>query len=128
MLALGTAVASFAAFVVSSVYYSVLTPYEQRTLGERALDRGRPGPLKIVGELLRTALVAAAFAWVAGRTDLLDLPGALLLAAVLWLGFPVALLAGSVTWEKTPPVTAAIHAGDWLLKLLLIGAVLGALH
>jgi hypothetical protein len=128
MLALGIAVASFAAFVASSVYYSVVTPFEQRALGERALDRGRPRPLKIVGELLRTALVAAVFAWVAGRTDLLDLPGALLLAAVLWLGFPVALLTGSVTWEKVPPVTAAIHAGDWLLKLLLIGAVLGALH
>ncbi len=125
---LAIAVASFAAFVAGSVYYSVVTPFEQRTLGDRALDRGRPGPLTIVGELLRTALVAAVFALVAGRTDLLDLPGALLLAAVLWLGFPVALLTGSVTWEKVPPVTATMHAGDWLLKLLLIGAVLGALH
>ncbi len=41
---------------------------------------------------------------------------------------PVALLTGSIAWEKVPPITAAIHAGDWLLKLLLIGAVLGALH
>ncbi len=128
MLALGIAVASFAAFVVSSVYYSLLTPLEQRALGERALDRGRPGPGKVVAELARTALVAAVFAWVAGRTDLLHLPGALLLAVVLWVGFPVVLLTGSVIWEKVSPVTAAMHAGDWLLKLLLVGAVLGVLN
>ena len=128
MTALAVAIGAVASFVLSSVYYSLVTPFEQRALGERALDRGRPGPAKVLAELLRTAVVAAVFAWVAVRTDLLDLPGALLLAVVVWVGFPVALLTGSVTWEKTPTVTAAIHAGDWLLKLLLIGAVLGALH
>lgn len=72
--------------------------------------------------------MAGVFAWIAGRADLLALPGALLLALVTWVGFPVALLTGSIAWEKVPPVTAALHAGDWLLKLLLIGGVLGALH
>ena len=111
MVALGVAVAAVAAFVLSSVYYTVATPVERRALGDRALDRGRPAPWKV-----------------AAVADLLSLPGTLLLALVVWIGFPVALLTGSVTWEKVPPVTAALHAGDWLLKLLLIGAVLGALH
>jgi hypothetical protein len=128
MVALGVAVAAVAAFVLSSVYYSVAAPLERRVLGDRTLDRGRPVAWKIGAEMLRTALVALAFAWVAARSDLLTPPGSLLLALVLWVAFPVALLLGSVTWERVPPVTAAMHAGDWLLKLLLIGAVLGALH
>ena len=128
MLALGVAVAAVAAFVLSSLYYVVLTPLEHRVLGERALDRGRPAPWKVIAEVLRTALVAAVFAWVADRADLLSLPQSLGLALVLWLGFPAAILTGSVTWEKVPPVTAAMHAGDWLLKLLLIGAVVGGLQ
>jgi hypothetical protein len=128
MIALGVAVAAIAAFVLSSAYYAAATPFERRALGDRAPDRGRPAPVTVVAELLRTALVAAAFDWVAFRANLLELPGSLLLAVVIWVGFPVALLTGSVAWEKVPPLTAAMHAGDWLLKLLLIGAVLGAVH
>ena len=128
MLALGILVATAGAFVLSSVYYSLLTPVERRRLGDRAIDRGRPAPWQVGAELLRTAGVAVVFSWLAERADLLALPGALILAVVVWIGFPVVLLTGSVTWEKVPPVTAALHAGDWLLKLLLIGAVLGALH
>jgi len=128
MVVLGVAVASLAAFVLSSVYYVVITPVERRVLGDRALDRGRPAPWKAATELVRTAVVAGVFAWLAARADLLDLPGSLLLAVVAWLGFPVVLLSGSVVWERVPVVTAAIHAGDWLLKLALIGAVLGVLH
>lgn len=129
MIALGIAVSAVAAFVASSVYYAVVTPVERRLLGDRALDRGaRPAPWKVAAELLRTALVATVFAWIAANTDLLALPGTLGLAVVVWLGFPFVLLTGSVVWDDVPPLTATMHAGDWLLKLVLIGAVLGALH
>lgn len=128
MIALGVAVSAVAAFVLSSLYYVVVMPYEQKLVGDRALDRGRPAPWKVGAELLRTALVAGVFAWIAAQANLLQLPGTLLLALVVWLGFPVVLLTGSVVWERVSPVTAAMHAGDWLLKLLLIGTVLGALH
>jgi len=128
MIGIGLAVAAVAAFVLSSTYYTLTTPLEVRALGDRALDRGRPAPWQVLTELVRTAVVALAFAWLADRSDLLDLPGSLQLALVAWLAFPVVLLPGSVTWERVPPVTAAIHAGDWLLKLLLIAVVLGLLH
>jgi hypothetical protein len=32
---------------------------------------------------------------------------------------------GSVIWDRVPPVTALLHAGDWLLKLLVIAAIVG---
>jgi hypothetical protein len=50
---------------------------------------------------------------------------ALVLGAGLWAAFPVVLLSGSVFHEKVPWQLAAIHAGDWLVKLLLVSAVVG---
>ena len=43
----------------------------------------------------------------------------------LWVAFPVVLLSGSVVHEKVPWQQAAVHAGDWLVKLLLMSAVQG---
>jgi Protein of unknown function (DUF1761) len=128
MIVLGIAVAAVAAFVASSVYYLVLTPVEHQILGDRAIDRRRPGPAKVIGELARTVVVAAAFAWIAAQSHRETLPGVWLLALIAWIGFPVTLLTGSIAWEKVPPVTAAIHAGDWLIKLMLIATLVGFLH
>ena len=47
---------------------------------------------------------------------------------LLWIGFPVVLLVGSVLWEHVPVKVAAIHAGDWLVKLLVIPIILSAWH
>ena len=128
MIVSGVAIAAVAAFVLSSVYYVVVSPLERRALGDRVLDRGRPGPWRVVTELVRTAVVGAGFAWVAAQADLLTLPSSLLLALVLWVAFPVVLLTGSIIWERVPWQTAAVHAGDWLLKLLLVAFVLGLVH
>ncbi|WP_102192484.1 DUF1761 domain-containing protein [Microbacterium aurantiacum] len=128
MIALGIAVAAVAAFILSSIYYIVTTPIEKRALGDRLIDRGKPAVWKVVTELLRTAVVGAAFAWVAAQAGMLTLPGAVLLAVVLWIAFPLVLLTGSIIWERVPWQTAAIHAGDWLLKLLLVALVLGLIH
>lgn len=128
MIALGVAVAAVAAFVLSSVYYVVVSPLERRALGDRVLDRGHPSLWRVVTELVRTAVVGAGFAWVAAQADLLALPSSLLLAFVLWVAFPVVLLTGSIIWERVPWQTAAIHSGDWLLKLLLVAFVIGLVH
>lgn len=128
MIVWGIAVAALAAFVLSSVYYVVTTPLEQRALGDRAVERGRPAPWKAVTELVRTAVVGAGFAWIATQGDLLALPSSLLLALVLWVAFPVVLLTGSIIWERVPWQTAAIHSGDWLLKLVLVALAIGLIH
>lgn len=128
MIAVGIIVATVAAFILSSVYYMLLTPLEQRATAGRAVERGKPGPLRVVAELLRTAVLAAGLAWVAAQAGMIDLPGALLLAVVLWVVFPVVLLTGSVGWDRTPVPTALLHGGDWLMKLLLIALIIGLLH
>jgi hypothetical protein len=128
MVGLGIAVAAVAAFIISSVYYTVVTPLERRAVGAAALDRGRPRPWKVLTELLRTAIVASAFAWIAHRGGDLDIRHGLVLALIMWAGFPLVLLTGSVIWERVHPATAAIHTGDWLVKLLLIAVILGLIH
>jgi len=128
VVGLGILVAAVAAFVVSSVYYAAATPLERQVVGSAALDRGRPQVWKVVTELVRTAVVASVFAWIAHRSGDLDVRHGIVLAVVAWVGFPLVLLTGSVIWERVHPATAALHAGDWLLKLLLIAAILGLLH
>ena len=54
--------------------------------------------------------------------------GAVRLGLVLWIGFPFVLLTGSTMWEDVPWTLAAIHAGDWLVKTLLMTAILGVWH
>jgi hypothetical protein len=127
-IGIGIAAAAVVAFVVSSVYYAAATPLERRAVGQAALDRGRPKPWKVLTELLRTAVVASAFAWIAHRAGDVGVGHAVVLALVLWVGFPLVLLTGSVIWEKVHPATAAIHAGDWLIKLLLIAVIVDLLH
>ncbi|WP_067244706.1 DUF1761 domain-containing protein [Microbacterium resistens] len=128
MIGIGIAVATVAAFILSSVYYMVLTPWERRATGGRAVERGKPGPVRVLAELLRTAVLASGFGWLATQAGMTDLPGVLLLAVVLWIVFPVVLLTGSVGWDRAPVPTAVLHAGDWLLKLLLIAVAIGLLH
>ncbi|MEU1735168.1 DUF1761 domain-containing protein [Streptosporangium sp. NPDC020145] len=119
--------ASIVAFVLSSTYYALLTPTEKRLLGERAPDRGdRPPPLKILLELVRGLVVAAVIAGLARYAGLTDVWSTVVLGLVLWAGFPAVLLTGSMMWERTPAVTAALHAGDWLVKILVISAIVGA--
>ncbi len=38
------------------------------------------------------------------------------------------LLAGSVIWENVPWKLAALHAGDWLVKLLVIAVIVSVWH
>src|SRR5262244_4281750 len=103
MIVVGVVVAAVAAFVISSAYYAVATPVERRVLGASAIDRGRPQAWKVLTELLRTAVVAGVFAWIAARAELASLPGSLGLAALLWVGFPAVLLTGSVQWNGSRP-------------------------
>jgi hypothetical protein len=46
----------------------------------------------------------------------------------LWVGFPLVLWVGAVVHERTPLKLAAIHGGDWLIKLLAIGVIVAAIQ
>lgn len=115
-------VAAVAVFAFAAVYYSMLAA-QAAQLNPVYADAARPGPSFILIELARALIVAAVVAALARLTGVTDLAGAIFLGLALWVAFPVVLLVGSVVHEKVPPKLAAIHAGDWLVKLLVIAVI-----
>ena len=94
-------------------------------LDEAYADGGPPAAWVLPVELARSAAVATAVAVLSGSTGSRNPGSAARLGLGLWGAFPVVLLTGSVVHEKVPWQQAAIHAGDWLVKLLLISVTVG---
>ncbi len=120
---LGVAFAAVVVLVVSTIYYIVFTSQLKRLSAAYADASGSPAPWRVLVELARSFVVGAVVAGLVSLIGVTDLAGAIQLGLALWIGFPVVLLTGSVIWEKVPPQLAAIHSGDWLLKLLIITVI-----
>lgn len=116
--------AAIAAFVASGAYYSLLGG-QLAKLSEAYDQDGRMSLWEVIAELLRSLVTAAVVAGLVEWTGANGIGTAILLGLLLWIGFPLVLLAGSVLDEKVPAKSAAIHAGDWLIKLVLIGFIIG---
>lgn len=120
LLAVAVAVAAVVAFVLSATYYMVLGD-QLATVSEAAA--GPAPPWTIAAELLRSLVVVAAVAGLASNTATVDWTGGVVLGLALWVGFPLVLWAGAIVHERTPLKLAAIHAGDWLIKLLVVTVI-----
>lgn len=115
-------VAAIAAFVASGLWYSPLvlgTQYAQLRGAEPAVM----GPGEILVEFVRTLVVAYVFARLVLLLGVGDWKRALRFGLLVWIGFPTMILLGSVAHENVPLQLAAIHAGDWLVKVLILGVV-----
>lgn len=121
MLILGVGLAAVVGFVLSGVYYAV-TPTVPVYPGHIA--PARTGVQVALVELLRNSAIAALVAGLmaAGRVDG-PLQGALLGLALAIL--PIVLLAGAAFHEGTSSRGAAMHTGDWIIKLVAIGVIVG---
>jgi hypothetical protein len=118
-------VATVAAFVASSVYYSAFDRLRARLLGTEPAAGERPPAWKVAVELVRSLVIATALAIAVTRLDIDGAGPVLVLAVGVWLAFPVTILSGSVVWDDVPWRLAALHAGDWLLKAILIALLVG---
>ena len=119
---LGILVATIAAFVSGGTYYAVFGD-QLAKVSDAAVSAEPPPPWKLAVELLRCLVLAAVVAGLAAQGGIDEWTGGLLLGLALWTGFPLVLWTGAVIHEDTPIGLAAIHAGDWLVKLLLVGAI-----
>lgn len=119
---LAIAVATVAAFLLSGAWYAALGGQLAR-LHEAYASPTRPAAANIPVELARNLVVAVVIAALVGQIEVGGFAAAVVLGLVLWVGFPVVLLAGSIFHEKVPSKLAAIHAGDWLVKLLVIAVI-----
>ena len=80
-------------------------------------------PWTIAPELLRTLVAVTVVAGLAANTGTDDWRGGLWLGLALWVGFPLVLWAGAMLHERASWRLAAIHAGDWLVKLLVVSVI-----
>ena len=119
-------VAAAAAFVVSLVWYTIFGDAWMELRGidpATAADMGTP-VWKMLFVVVQSLVVACMLAYFVAQLGIFDWRGAVRLGALIWI-FPAAILLGSVVHENVPLMLAAIHAGDWLAKLLLMTVILG---
>ncbi len=130
---LAVVVAALAVFVLGWLWYSpllFLKPWMRlRGMDPVAAMAGAKMPAgKLLVELARCLVLAYVIACFVAQLGLGSWTGAVRLGLFLWIGFPVILLTGSVLWENVPWKVAAIHAGDWLVKMLVIPIVVTVWH
>jgi hypothetical protein len=116
-------VAGAAAFIFSLVWYSPLVFGSIWVEAKGAAATAMP-VWKFFVAPLRELITAGLLAWLIGRLGIDSWKGAAGLGLVLWLAFYVVQLAGAVIFDGMPPALGAVHAGDWLGKMLLMAVIL----
>ncbi len=127
---LAAVVAALAALLASMLWY-ILFAKQRRELSRKETtsspdDMRRPRPGKILIEVVRNLVLALVSAYLILHLSITNLSGAVFFGMVAWIGFPLILLTGSILWKDVPWKLAAIHAGDWVVKLSLMTGILGA--
>ena len=118
--------AALAAFVASLVWYTVF--------GGAMVELSSPDPSSAANTaalawtmlfvVTQSLVVASVLAYLVSHLEIVDRRSALRLGVLVWI-FPASILLGSVIHENVPLALAGIHAGDWLVKLLLMSVILG---
>jgi hypothetical protein len=115
-------VAAVAAFVLAAAYYMTLGG-QLAEQSEVTAAAGSMPPWTVAVELTRGLLVAVVVAGLAAAAGIDGWTGGLLLGLALWIGFPIVLWIGAVIHEGASWKLAAIHAGDWMVKLLAVALI-----
>src|SRR6266567_4930278 len=123
---LAVIVAAVAAFVASSVWYIVFGRELAKVSGAfaEALQQ-KPQRWKMLVVIAQSFVIALVLAYFLGLIGNIDWIGAVRVGVLLWIGFAAMQWVGSILWEKVPFKMAAIHAGDWLVKIVLISVIVG---
>jgi hypothetical protein len=121
-------VAVIAAIAVSSIWYSPLL------FGKQAMElngANRAGTAdtaiqawKSLIDIVREFVVVYVLARFVSGLGIVDWKSALRVGFWVWLGFPVQMLVGASLWDNKPWALDLIHAGDWLMKMLLMALIL----
>jgi len=126
---LAVVVAAVVAFVVGAVWNSPLLFGKERMkllgMNPDAMADTKMPVGKMLGEFVRVLVVAYVLARFVVLLGVVDWMGAVQLGAWVWIGFQATLLVGAVIWENMPWKLYAIHAGDALVKIILMAVMLG---
>jgi len=124
---LAVAVAAVAAFMGSSAWYSVFGQQLAKVSPVfTELRAEKPAAWRILAVFAGSLILSFVVAYVIGLKEDVTWMGSVGIGCLLWFGLSAVQWASSMVWEKVPLTMAAIHAGDWLMKLLIISAIVGA--
>lgn len=121
-------VAAVASLAASGIWYAVFGDAMMRLQDQWrgvAVVPGRPEAWRML-VFLAVALVLSVV--VAVLIDMAEITGwaeSAGFGVLLWTGFVLTQWIGSIAGEGVPVRLAAIHAGDWLLHLLIIATIVG---
>lgn len=119
---LAVLVGTIAAFVLGALYYGALGA-QLAKVSSAAAAAEPPRLWQMGAELLRCLVLTVVLAGLASAAGTENVAEGLLLGLALWVGFPLVLWTGAMLHEKEPWRLAAIHAGDWLVKLLVVSVI-----
>lgn len=111
-------VAALAAFVFSALYYGLIVGSAWHDLSGVSADTF--APWQPIAQIIRNLVVAGALSLILRYTAAVGVWASLRIAAVLWLGFQVMAIAGSVIHENYPVTLLGIHAFDALMALVVM--------
>ena len=77
---------------------------------------------------LREIVASYVLALLIVRLQIKDWIAAVKLMILLWLAFQAVGMAGAILWDNMQWQLGAVHAGDWLMKMLFMGIVLTLWH
>lgn len=124
--------AAVAASIVGAVWYSPLLFGKQyiklRGLDPDAIVNMRPPVWELLGEFARNLVIAYVLARFILQNETASWMSAIQTGFWIWIGFQATLLMGSLLHEKMPFKLYAIHAGDALVKIVLMAAITGIWH
>lgn len=126
---LAVLVAAIVALVVGAVWYSPLlfgkTYMELRGIDSSSAANMMPTAVELIGEFVRYLVVAFVLAYLLVRLGIGDWKDAVLVGLWVGLGIQAMMLLGAVLHEKMPWLLYAIHAGDAVVKSLMMTLILG---
>jgi hypothetical protein len=131
---LAVVIAAAAAWLASAAWYmSLSTPYIAalgKTPEQMAQDRKKPWAfLPFVYAFLANVIIAWTLAGVLGHLGpgQVNLRNGLISAAFLWFGFILTTMTVNYSFAGRDKRLFAIDAGNWLIVLLVIGAIVGGI-
>lgn len=131
---LAVVIAAVAAWLASAAWYMSLSRHYVAALGktpeQMAQDRKKPGAfLPFIYAFVANIIIAWTLAGVLAHlgTDQVTLRNGVVSALFLWFGFILTTMVVNYSFGGRDRRLLLIDAGNWLLVLLVIGAIIGAI-
>lgn len=130
-MSLAVVLGALASFVVGFIWYSPgafgkmwmkLSGISKQDMGD-AKKKGMMGNM-VVGFIAQLVMAYVLLMFMNQAGDVSPAGGAAV-AAWAWLGFVATIMVGSVLWEEKPVKLYVLNVAQWLVSLVVMGAVLG---